>query len=488
MTRDPHAAGPPRVDRVVVPVRARRARLRFISLGGATPLCPKTPARPDSRPRVYQEQGPSKRGNRRRPTRTDRRTPQRSSPKTPGAPLASRRLASFERAVRRHESVDRAWRRLGRRGLPLVEPIPRDPSHLLVTFVWRPGVRLNSPSVYTPLADFAQGETELHSLGRSGVWYRSFRLHKTTRASYGFSRRPMPPVSAVGMDWARYMQSIRPDPCRSERIRFGPSLWLSVFELPDAPAQPWTVERGPSRWKEEHRTVRSRKLQNSRAVWVFLPPNFAPKTVRYNLLLVFDGPPYLDPIPTPRIVENLVAARRLSPTVVVLLGNAPDSREEDLLLNPAFPEFLAGEFLPWMRRRYGLRSRASTTVLAGSSIGGVAAAYSALQHPELFGNVLVQSGSFLLSPPPGGRGPRSLAEEFARAPRRRIRFYLDGGTHETMALPGAVESLLGGVRHFRDVLEAKGYPVVYSEFEGGHDYACWRGTIADGLLGLIGRT
>ena len=39
-------------------------------------------------------------------------------------------------------------------------------------------------------------------------------------------------------------------------------------------------------------------------------------------------------------------------------------------------------------------------------------------------------------------------------------------------------------RHMRDVLLLKGYNVHYNEYQGGHDYACWRGSIADGLMHL----
>jgi enterochelin esterase-like enzyme len=28
--------------------------------------------------------------------------------------------------------------------------------------------------------------------------------------------------------------------------------------------------------------------------------------------------------------------------------------------------------------------------------------------------------------------------------------------------------------------------VIYSEFDGGHDYFCWRGSLADGLIALLG--
>jgi hypothetical protein len=39
----------------------------------------------------------------------------------------------------------------------------------------------------------------------------------------------------------------------------------------------------------------------------------------------------------------------------------------------------------------------------------------------------------------------------------------------------------------RDVLLAKGYEVRYQMFVGGHDYKNWRGTLADGIVALIGK-
>jgi len=38
----------------------------------------------------------------------------------------------------------------------------------------------------------------------------------------------------------------------------------------------------------------------------------------------------------------------------------------------------------------------------------------------------------------------------------------------------------------RDVLLAKGYEVHYDEFYGGHDFLSWRGSLADGLIALMG--
>jgi enterochelin esterase-like enzyme len=102
-----------------------------------------------------------------------------------------------------------------------------------------------------------------------------------------------------------------------------------------------------------------------------------------------------------------------------------------------------------------------------------------LRAPERFGKVLAQSGSFWWK-----RGSEFdieaewLTRQFAIAPRLPLRFYLDAGLHEWIILPA--------VRHLRNVLEARGYEVCYSEYNGGHDLACWRGSLADGLIALAG--
>jgi enterochelin esterase-like enzyme len=63
-----------------------------------------------------------------------------------------------------------------------------------------------------------------------------------------------------------------------------------------------------------------------------------------------------------------------------------------------------------------------------------------------------------------------------------VRFYVEVGRFEQ----GAVNNMVLENRRFRDVLEAKGHEVTYSEYLGGHDYCCWRGSIADGLIAMLG--
>lgn len=69
-----------------------------------------------------------------------------------------------------------------------------------------------------------------------------------------------------------------------------------------------------------------------------------------------------------------------------------------------------------------------------------------------------------------------------------VRFYMDVGLLETGPTPDNGPDMVVVNRHLRDVLQAKGYFVHYSEFNGGHEYLNWRGTLSDGLIVLMGKS
>ncbi len=73
-------------------------------------------------------------------------------------------------------------------------------------------------------------------------------------------------------------------------------------------------------------------------------------------------------------------------------------------------------------------------MLVGVSAGGIAAVYAAYRYPEVFGNVLSQSGSVGWTPPqPGPKAPDFspepgwIAKQFqlGRGPRLPIPFFLE---------------------------------------------------------------
>jgi enterochelin esterase-like enzyme len=152
--------------------------------------------------------------------------------------------------------------------------------------------------------------------------------------------------------------------------------------------------------------------------------------------------------------------------------------------HPPFAEFLARELIPWVRRGYRVTDDPARTAIAGSSLGGLAAAFAAFKHPEVFGNVLSLSGSFNWAPRDDAE-PEWLARQLAAGPKLPLRFYLEAGRQENRLRPDGT-SLLGSNRHLRTVLQAKGYDVRYREFNGGHSILNWRGSVADGIVALLG--
>jgi len=374
------------------------------------------------------------------------------------------------------KSTEAFWQRVTLSGTPLVEPFPRDNRYQLVTFLWRGSADTRNVLVsgfFTkpPTTDYLTNQ-----LAGTDVWYLTVKLPSAARFAYGLST-----LSDV-LD-----TNLMRGEARGHADPLNPHLWLdqSMAELPGAAPQPWIVKKAANpEGKLEERRIKSEFLKNERSITVYTPPGYRTNGKPCALLVVFDGDSYLDLVPTPVILDNLIAASKIPPTVAVLIPNlSRETRNRELAPNEKFVDFLAKELIPWIRAHYNVTNEPRQTVVAGSSLGGTAAAYAALIHPELFGNVLSQSGGFSWTP---STEPGWLAREYIKRTRLPLKFYLDAGVFE-VDRSGNGDGILEWSRQMRDVLLAKGYEVHYQQFAGGHDYLSWRGTLADGLLALIGK-
>lgn len=404
---------------------------------------------------------------------------QDAGPRPPESP----RLSALKRALEagRAEALGEFWREVERAGAPLVEPAGGDAQSLLVTFLWRDGAAQKFVAVF-PFARVNPLPHLFERLGETDVWFRSYRLRRDARFEYLVSAEdslaPFAARDPAGP--GGWLAGLRPDPLNPRRFveppdeesPGGAGYVGSVVELPGAPPQPYVAERaGVAKGRVELRR------HGGRRVWVYTPPGYRPAGRPHRLLVLFDGRQYTRSIPTPTILDNMTADGVIPPTVAVFV----DQRERvgELYLNPSFADYVARELVPWVRGRYNVTRSAGGAVVGGLSLGGVAAAYTAMRHPGIFGGVLSQSGAFQYRP----EDPRGLARRFATRPRVAVRFYLEAGLLEVNETP----SLLHSNRHLRDVLEAKGYEVTYSEFNGRHDAVCWRGSLSRGLAALLGR-
>jgi enterochelin esterase family protein len=124
-------------------------------------------------------------------------------------------------------------------------------------------------------------------------------------------------------------------------------------------------------------------------------------------------------------------------------------------------------------------------VIAGSSYGGLAATCAAIWYPRVFGSILSQSASYWWKPAADSEY-EWVRREISSREKLPLRAFITVGLLETIPKPGNTNQVLVN-RRLRDVLRTKGYEVYYTEFAGAHEYINWQGTLADGLVALLGK-
>lgn len=188
-------------------------------------------------------------------------------------------------------------------------------------------------------------------------------------------------------------------------------------------------------------------LGAKRRITVWLPPGSRRRIQRdrYPVLYLNDGQNLFDPARAfagspwhvAETAEHLVRRRRIPPIIIVGIDHGYERRAREYLpvedlrnpfarrpLGREYAEFVTREVMPFMARAYPVARGAATTGFGGSSYGAIAALYTALVKPGIFGRLLIESPSLYV-----GRG---YLLRMARAAKRwPARVYVGVGTHET---------------------------------------------------------
>ncbi|HEX7737471.1 MAG TPA: alpha/beta hydrolase-fold protein [Ktedonobacteraceae bacterium] len=395
------------------------------------------------------------------------------------ARIGSPRLAALARALRQGDeaALEDFWREVSERGTPLIEPADGTRAFSLVTFLWKACRPVHEVLLLSSICDNLDGDRMAHLRG-SNLWYKTYRVPNDLRATYRFQVD-----SVICIDRLNQRTSLVP----GDRVSpFGATARFSLLYLPDATPLPWAQPySGRPFGQVSQHAFHSSQSGNMYRLWIYTPPSYTRAAEPYNLLLLFDGWAYARVLQAPTILDNLQDVGALPPLVAVMLGH-PDrqTRESEYTFHQPFLEFVTQELLPWIRLHYHITADPALSVVGGLDISAVSAALLALRHPDLFGNVLAQSGHFEGKLPEDTEHER-VANLVASNPTAPVRFHLDAGLLETHPTRGGGPSLLISNRHLRQLLQAKNYRVHYEEFSGGHDYICWQETFIDGLLALF---
>ncbi|GAA3670819.1 enterochelin esterase domain-containing protein [Microbacterium marinilacus] len=323
-------------------------------------------------------------------------------------------------------------------------------------------------------ADFPHDDVaaaELTRLAGSDLWTISLRLPAELRTSYRIAawrdaddppwrratgRRPviLAAMGAAGLD-----------PRGADVVGGSRGETSSVAAGPAAPAEPW--REGP-----RHRPAASRveplELGAGERAWTIVPEHHAGPT---RLLVLFDGQVWLDGVGLPALLDEAVARRHVEPLHVVLLdSHDTDTRWDRLGVPGGQVDVVLDRILPAARARYDVDPRGEATIVAGQSLGGIAAAWTiALAQGEVQ-HAIAQSPSLWRF---------DVAEALLAEPAWRS-LSLSAGSREGHMLDDA-RALEARLRADPRLASRS---VHLAALTAGHDWASWRADLLSALAGL----
>jgi enterochelin esterase-like enzyme len=147
----------------------------------------------------------------------------------------------------------------------------------------------------------------------------------------------------------------------------------------------------------------------------------------------------------------------------------PVNRMREYWADNDYRDFLCSEFIPMIDERYRTVADRRSRGVMGASLGGLISTYVALSQPQLFSKVAGQSSALHLD-------EVKLTSLLDADRDLSSNFYFDVGTYEPRFIPA----------HERFVarLKQKGWPCLYQELAGGHNWTSWRAHLKDLLVFL----
>lgn len=247
---------------------------------------------------------------------------------------------------------------------------------------------------------------------------------------------------------------------------------------------PWAL-RDPDATEGLQRslTVPSTHLDRLVHVTVYLPAAFSMEPEhKYPLVIMHDGLDYLHYADAATVLDNLIH-RGLTPELVVAFCD-PGDRLVEYANDERHARFIAEELVPYLDAHLPLIGDREHRCLGGASFGAVATLSCASRYPDVFGHLLLQSGSFDGASPDCPQRTDDLWRPVKEFMGRFVEEPIQVADRIFMSC-GMFEGLICENRALRPMLAETGSQVLLGEMMDGHTWGCWRDTLGVGLPWLF---
>ncbi|MEQ8906243.1 alpha/beta hydrolase-fold protein [Ekhidna sp.] len=201
-------------------------------------------------------------------------------------------------------------------------------------------------------------------------------------------------------------------------------------------------------------------------VHVYLPASYD-EANDYPVAYFQDGSDYLNLASSKNVLDNLIADKRIVPTIGVFV--VPNDRNIEYAFDDRFKytDFFTNELVPYIDSNYSTLARSASRAVIGDSYGGNISAIIAFQNPDIFGNCGIHSGAFQ----PNDFHTNGIVMD---GEQKAIKVATIWGSYEGSSLPP-------NMRKVKDYLIETGYDVEWKELPEGHSWGLWRATTDDML-------
>ena len=366
-------------------------------------------------------------------------------------------------------------------GTPIIEPVRREDGSVsenerIVTFLYHNEQAEQVLMFINRLTDEKNLDRSLMSrIEGTGWWQLSMQMETTWRASYNF----LPALPGERPAWLGDDDQVRlraaldsgeGDPLNPETVCNRIGRCMGVVQLEHAPVQEFILTQeeidalpGPE-WMQTpdgHKYVLGR---------VGDPAPDAP------LFIQFDGEMWFSQGMEQTLNRAHEAGRIPAMHVFFLHSGGRENRWKELNGDNPIADYLVEIAFPHLEAVHGIKTAPQNIVINGQSLGGLSSLLAVLSRPEAFGGAIAQSSSLWQPQVMDRLDELEAAGEIDRL--RHLYLEIEVGEQEWI--------LVQPHRELKARLEKLGLEKARcTTFNGGHDYACWRGAIVPAMERII---
>jgi enterochelin esterase-like enzyme len=267
-----------------------------------------------------------------------------------------------------------------------------------------------------------------------------------------------------------------PDPV-NPRIKLRARTSASLVEVKDDAPAFWEPRDVPHGAVEINWEKSKAIAGETRAIWIYTPPDYAKTTRRYPVLYLLHGSNDTAAGWTMAgnanfVLDNLLAGSKAQPMIVVMpFGHATPFGvpvpQGGVTNDALFEDYLLKDVIPTVEARYRVSPGRDNRAIAGLSMGGGQSLRIGLGHLDLFSAVASFSGAV----------PSDFETRFAALLRD------SKGTNQKVKTLwigcGRQDSLFGRSRALTELLTKYQLRYIFHPTDGVHNYTVWRKYLAE---------